>query len=472
MSFEFSFRPFLLASAAIIATSASAEAFQKDDKPKPWRLNDQLETPGWLRFSGDMHARMEMVDNQFRRGAPDPTDQALLLKSHLRMEADAGDLTFVVELEDARAYFDDERTALSTGVVNALDFLEANIRYNAGDAFGAGTDTVMKLGRQAIDQGSRRVLGRNIFRNTTNAFTGLRSVTRFADGDFVDLFLVSPVRRLPDDDPSLQRNDIELDEDAFNIWFANAFYHFDNLPGGLKLDTYIHGYFESDTTDNQTENRNYYSPGARLWLPKKPGAFDFEAEYIRRFGTRRATDDPTDVTDLTLAGVAMLHAEVGYTIDWALQTRFTIEYDHATGDKDPNDNRYNRHDNIFNLRRPDLGNNGIFGPLSFENLEAFGSMLEWTDRGRWSGRAIAKATWRDSAFDELTVAELSDPDGSLSRYTGFLFDGYIRYWAVPDVFNIEFGWSVLTGSDFRRDAEGSPSGGTTAYGYTQLRFIF
>src|SRR3546814_9573207 len=42
------------------------------------------------------------------------------------------------------------------------------------DALGNGTDTKIDIGRFTMDLGSRRLVGQNNFRNTTNAFAGGR----------------------------------------------------------------------------------------------------------------------------------------------------------------------------------------------------------------------------------------------------------------------------------------------------------
>src|SRR3546814_13948098 len=75
---------------------------------------------------------------------------------------------------DSRAYDADRGSSAGNGDVNALELIQAYVGADLDDALGNGTDTKIDIGRFTMDLGSRRLVGQNNFRNTTNAFAGGR----------------------------------------------------------------------------------------------------------------------------------------------------------------------------------------------------------------------------------------------------------------------------------------------------------
>ena len=101
----------------------------------------------------------------------------------------------VTEILDARQYLSDEGSPIDATMVNALDVLQAHVRWDAGELIPGGTNTV-RIGRETLDLGNRRLIARNAYRNTINAFDGVDWI--WADKETsIRSFWMTPVERRP-----------------------------------------------------------------------------------------------------------------------------------------------------------------------------------------------------------------------------------------------------------------------------------
>lgn len=130
------------------------------------------------------------------------------------------------------------------------------------DAVTRGDRLDVQLGRMTIDNGSRRFVARNSFRNTLNAFTGMRA-TRKGNGPEVLLMIVLPVQRKPADFASLQGNDHEFDTGSDQRCGAYS------RPGRSSSATspvkrIFYGFRSRDHVGIPVADRDLYTPGVRL----------------------------------------------------------------------------------------------------------------------------------------------------------------------------------------------------------------
>ena len=93
-----------------------------------------------------------------------------------------------------------------------------------------------------MDVGSRRLVARNRFRNTSNAFTGIDWRWRGKGDDELRLLYTLPITRLPSEDERVRRNDIEFDEESFDRQFWGLYFE-DALPFGWegRFELYLFG---------------------------------------------------------------------------------------------------------------------------------------------------------------------------------------------------------------------------------------
>jgi len=134
-----------------------------------------LPAPDWLDLRAEYRTRYETEDRRYRVGETG-SDQQLAHRSRLRLGVrDALDpFRFVAEFEDARVNFTDSGSTVTAIHVRELGVLQLHAKLVADSLFGSGLHTGLQFGRLTMDLGKRRLVARNLYRNTTNRFDGLR----------------------------------------------------------------------------------------------------------------------------------------------------------------------------------------------------------------------------------------------------------------------------------------------------------
>ncbi len=440
----------------------------------PWRAQTAFDLPDWLRVSGEVRGRYETLDGQFRRDF-EGSDQLLLFRSLLLAEIDAGPITFGVEFQDSRTYLGDAGTPLSPSFVDPLDFLQAYVRVPAPGLLGPGSRTDVILGRQTISIGSKRQIERVSYANVIRTFTGVHGLSSNDRGDELHGFVAALVGRFPTERDELANNLLVADREQWRrIVWAVHYRRADMAPRlvrDLWGELFVYGLDEDDSPAAQTTNRNYVTPGFRVFLAPQVGAFDVDVEGSIRFGSRRATNRPDDVVDLDVKATQLL-ARVGYTFDSPWRPRLALQYYWASGDEDPGDNQFDEYERLFGGRRTDLNNTSIHGPLTPANLSAPGVRVDVRPGRRWDAHVHYSAAFLASATDTFVIARLRDPTGRSGTFMGHTLDGRVRVWLVPDSLRLEIGGSAFVFGRFTRTVPDGPEGRRTLFGYSQLTWTF
>ncbi len=434
--------------------------------------------PDWLKISGEARVRYESLDGQFRAGGRGG-DQALAFRTLILAEAQLDPVSFGLELQDSRKELNDSGSTLSASVVNPLDILQA---YASIDLSGSGLATALKqdkarlkLGRQTLDIGGRRILERADMANVLLNFTGAYWQSSKAHGDAWNVVAVVPVGRLPQDRASLEKNEMQADREEWSRLLLGVHYRRANLFGDLLPETsgelFAFRLKEHDTSRTSTPNRDYFQPGFRLFRPPQKSQWDFELDTSWRTGTRRASSAVTDTTNLKVRAFAA-HAHIGYTFDAPWQPRVGIDWDFASGDRNPNDLNFDQAERLFGGRRTDLGNTGIHGPLTPANINAPGGRIELKPNARTDMRLAFKVAHLDEARDAWVVARVQDRTGLSGTFIGTTIDGRARYWLQPNKLRLEVGASALIPGRFARTAPNASRQGTTHYGYMAVTRLF
>jgi hypothetical protein len=435
-----------------------------------WSLQDALGNPDRLTVSGSFRARYESLDGQFRPGKTGG-DQLVSLRTTLFGEYDLGGVKLGAELFDSRGYEDDAGGAASTGEVNTFEFVQAYAKVRLGAAGPKGAGTELTLGRYTLDLGSRRLVGRNNFRNTTNAFTGAKLDWKGVSGASLTAFYSLPQNRLPDDQASILDNRTHFDKETWDQRFWGLFYTQPHLPWGDSGEAFVFGLEERDGGDFRTRNRDIVTLGGRLFRDPKPGAYDYEVEGGWQTGETRASTSPADTRDLDV-DAWYLHAEVAKTFDAAWSPRVSLEYDFASGDKDPTDGKSQRFDSLYGTRRPDFGPSSIYGPLGRSNLSSPGVRVEVKPDARWDGFVFYRALWLDAARDSFGNTGVRDASGRSGTFAGHQVEARARYWIVPKQIRLDFGGAWLAAGEFLEHAPNATGQGDTLYGYADVTVTF
>ena len=419
-------------------------------------------------INGSFRARIEGIDGQFRPNAADD-DVAVTLQTRVFAEYDSGPVRFGAELFDARAYFQRARSSVGTGEVNALELAQAYVGFDLGDAFGKTTTSTLTAGRMTINVGSRRLVSRQLFRNSTNAFTGLRFEWTDKARDRLTLFWVLPHNRLPNDPAGIASNSVAFDHESLEQQLFGVSFTKTAVLGG-SLEIYGYGLLERDAPGFQTINRRLFTPGIRLFRAPRADRFDWDIEGIYQTGTARGSAAATDVRDLPVSAY-LVHLELGRSLALPFAPRLALQYDRASGNgSDPN--RIGRFDTLFGARRFDFGPTSLYGPIGRANISSIGARVEAKPGKRWDGLLAWRVLWLENSTDSFSSTGVRDRSGGLGNFAGHQLEARARYWIVPDILRAEIGAPVLLKGDFLRLAPNGRDNGDTKYGYFDVNWSF
>ncbi|WP_292947850.1 alginate export family protein [Novosphingobium sp.] len=447
--------------AALAALPFAAPAMAK---PSP--LAEALGAPDDLSISATVRARAEGIDGQFRP-SPAAADSMVSLRTTLAIEYDAGPVRFGGELWDARAYGEGPASSITTSDVNTLELVQAYAKVELGDwKKGAkGGRGLLTLGRQTMDIGSRRLVARNRFRQTTNGFTGVNLEWTTHGGARLQAFWTLPQIRLPDDAQGLQDNTVKFDLETTRVQFFGAHATLPRVLGGT-LETYGYRLAEQDGDNRLTRNRRLWTLGARAFARPQAGKWDHDVEGAYQFGTARRSTSAADMTDLDVSAW-FLHAEAGYTLKATWKPRLAALFDAASGDGG-RAGHYGRFDTLYGARRFDFGPTALYGALQRTNIIAPGLRLEAEpDRGT-DVMLSYRALWLENPRDAFATTGVRDARGASGRFAGHQAEARLRHWLVPALLQAETGGAVLFKQGFLRDAPNAPASGNSVYGYFDL----
>jgi hypothetical protein len=448
-----------------------------------YKLHEAAKLPEWLSFAVEHRSRYEGQDGAFRFGA-EGSDQAIPIQSCTWIEARHNGFRAGVEFLDARQFLYDEGSAalvragaripVTNAQVNEADFLQAYGAWAAEDIAGSGVDAEVKLGRQTLDLGymnGRRLVARNVFRNTINTFTG--ALVRLRDHDDhwqVKFFGFQPVARLPVAAADIMAGVHAFDEEESRTFFSGGHVEWFNFIPFVHGEVYLLHLDEHDRPDGATANRRLFTPGVRLYRQPAKGKWDFEFETIGQFGRSRASTRAEDARDLTHQAWFQ-HVNVGYTFAAPWTPRLHFMYDFASGDRDPRDGQNNRFDTLYGARRWELGPTGMFGALARANINTPGYRLTLNPRADVNVFFQHRQVWLATDQDEWVGTGLRDRTGRSGNFVGHMYEVSGR-WDVNASLVLETGWTRLARGEFAREAPGAPAGRNVDYFYVQslLRF--
>lgn len=413
------------------------------------------------KFSGDYTLRFEHI-TESPRAASGSSDRILGSRLMLKSQYIHENFYFIGELQDARAFLDDEGTPLGTDDVNALEPIQAYFGWK----WGVGAKNDLKLGRFTLDVGNRRLIARPKFRNTRNSFTGVYA-DYYNDAYRVQGILAMPDNRFPRDRDGLNDNEFEMDKNYLDNLIAGI-----NVTRTLASKDLIEGYYFGLTEDDQnslnTRNREISTVGFRWYRKPAKEQFDFEWEATYQFGTARASSSNTDTTDLDVSAY-FTHFTVGYTLPDAWKSRILFEFEYATGDKDANDDEYNRYDSLYGVRRSDFNATNLYGIFARSNVISPGIRWHFKPLEKTSVFIAYRPYWLESADDALPSLRRISSEGD--SFIGHQVEGRYR-WQYTKALRFEVGAIYLNKGSYFETTEGVNSEGNTEYVYSEVRFSF
>jgi hypothetical protein len=415
-------------------------------------------------LSGTVRLRYEAITNQPRIGY-DRSDNLVNLRTTLMAKYTTGPVVLAAELWDSRVYGEDRGTPVTTGEVNALEFVQAYVAVNTliGD-----TKVTAQAGRFMLNIGSRRLVGADEYRNTTNGYTGLRADIVTASGANATAIYVLPQQRRPDSLSSLRNNAVSFDHEGFDqvLWGgtvskAKAF-------GAISAEVSFYHLGERDQSGRSTRDRSLDTYGGRLLREPATGKWDGELEAFYQTGSISASTSPSAITLPVSAW--FVHASGGYSLPGKLKARISVQYDRASGDHAGGE--YNRFDTLFGMRRSDLAPAGLYNAVGRANVSTPGLRIEIAPSKRWDAMTTYHALWLADRTDSFSTTGVRDVSGRSGSFAGHQFDGRFRWWIRPAALRLEIDAVILTDGRFLRDAPNATVTGPTAYGSFNLTASF
>jgi hypothetical protein len=450
---------------------AEGEAKPKADEPKPWRLNEFLGSPSWLRVSGEQRTRYETLDNQFRfrNATANPPVQGfgnseddLALRTSFLIEAKGETVSGTFEFLDARQYGIEANSFADTTMVNTADILQVYADLQLG-SLGDGKHR-LRVGREAIDLGNRRLIARNAYRNTINSFTGASWI--WADStDSLRVFWGLPVDRRPNAFEKIRDNEWELDDQDTDLQFWTVFYDH-KFSDRTNLELYVFGLEENGSL---TRSRELYTPGLRVNRTRKKGDFQYEMELALQIGESKTAATAASPKLDHLAGFGMIAGGYMFDMDWT--PGVIASWSYASGDQDPNDRDNERFDTLFGARRFEYGPTGIWGAVARANLNSPELRLTLQPSKTVDFMIAARGVYLASERDAWTAAGLRDRTGTSGTHVAQQYEARIRWDAVPKSINLEVGAVYLAEGSFQ-DRASRDQGRDSTYGYVQATWTF
>ncbi len=422
-----------------------------------------------FKFSGSQRSRYESISAPFRRTAPGP-DQALALHTSLNFDWRLPRLTVVGELVDWRVEGNDAGSYLSTSMVNTLEPFQAYVAWQRASAADPKAYSVLRAGRMAFDLGKRRLLARSRFGNTAQSFMGVDWEWHGANGALAHALYFRPFDTLPDDRAALLANDSELDHTTRRASLTGGYYQWAPLVDKSTIETYLLRYQRRPTADPSfapSDAADHTSFGTRIYRAATAGKLNYEVEAVLQRGR---IGDATR-TDLKHRA-ALLHAEAGYQFDVRWAPDLVLQYDRASGDRDPTDAVDERFDSLFGDRSFEFGPTGLYGVVARGNLDSPGLRLTFRPEPSW-GFTVAYRRFRlAEARDAWVGSGYRDVTGAAGRSIGEHFEAAASWTAVPNRVTVDFGLAQLTVGRFVHDTAGSAFQGNPYYSYMSVTTTF
>ncbi|HXV61356.1 MAG TPA: alginate export family protein [Vicinamibacteria bacterium] len=379
-------------------------------------------SPGWI-IGFELRSRWEDRSGRLR-DRPDPAELTLGLtraRVSLGFAPEQSSFRFSLEAQDARQLGSDfPETPLT---VNELDLLQLRIRFDLDPVL--HVPMAVEAGRISFDALDRRLIARNRFRNTTNAFEGVRvRIGRTPSPIALEVLALWPTQLRAE---SLDK----LDENRRLFGTIGSIHR-----PQLVLEPYYLFY------DANTDRRNtFHTTGVHLFGPIGD-RWDHDLHAAFQLGSLGE--------DAHRAFA--FHGELGRRFESAWAPRISAWLNYASGDAEPDDSRSGRFDPLFGASHTMYGFTDL---MSWQNTINPVVSLTLSPSSRFELELMHRLYWLASAKDAFVRAALRDPEGDSGTFIGQELDVELRWDLLPFAeLNVQYG-ELFAGGFVKRTGGGT-----------------
>lgn len=393
----------------VVCFVASLRAQQRLPSPKAAPGNKLLsedvngDLPQWLRVGAEYRARVEgFTGGGFK---PDTSDAYFLSRLRINMFLlPTTWLKFGFQGQDAHVFGKNQNPAVPP-YQDSMDLRQAYIELGDIEKQTVG----VRVGRQELAFGDERLLGNANWLNTARSFDALRGTIRH--GAFrADLFAARVVKQ--------QDGEFDWSTPGNNLY---------GIYGGIaKLvpEATVEPYFlwrrqsGLKTKLGTPGVSNFGTVGVR-WVGKLPANFDYGIEMDKQAGSL-GTD-----TISAWAG----HWVLGETlINTRFKPRFSVEYNYASGDRNPKDGTRGTFDQLYPTAHDKYG---LADQVGWKNIRNARAGVELKLAKKWGLTGRYDAWWladpHDALYNAASVVIARNTAGTAGRFVGQELDSVLAY---------------------------------------------
>ncbi|MDB6065715.1 MAG: hypothetical protein JWR26_1923 [Pedosphaera sp.] len=472
------------------ATVPSTPVQPATNAPSAGLVNDWLREQSSM-FSpwdigGQFRARLEVKDFidtpgqagqvAFRHEHGDANNTYLLLRQKLHVGYNDNWFTTYIEGQESSSTGDKRNPNLES---DQFDLHQGYVTLGNLNEF----PVLAKVGRQELSYGDERLIGAFDWNNIGRSFDAAKLRYVVTAGSWVDAFTSYVV--VPRDN----HFDFPNNYDAFSGVYASSR---DLIPW---QETQL--YFLVRNVSHNSPNletgalvplaspRDIYTPGFRVKsLPGKLHGFDYGLEAAYQFGRFEPVTGvaPTAVTGRNLKQEAyMVHAEGGYAWATSWFPRVGLEFNYASGDKNPNDDTHGTFDTLFPTTHAIVG---ILDLYSLQNIEDLRINFGLKPTKKFTVFSSFRGVWLATPADSFYLANQSPRTGgtpgghngyalnpTYDRFVGTEADLVLTY-NFTSYAQVQGGYSHFFVGNYVKQSLSAPGFGSTDANYLYLQTTF
>ena len=419
----------------------------------PRYLSAALNTPEWLDLGFSNRIRREGFDYPFtadQEGSTWSWGQRTRFRATTKWKVFRAEL----ELQGANSGEDSGTDVVGSSTFNSANTQQLFVSATLENFWETGLRTDLHIGRINLDIGSRRLVARSRFPNTSQPFDGIHwRLAKTKEWFFRAFFSEVVTNRGTADRLGLFTNGGNY---FWGLSYENVYFPW------ARTQLYYYGR-DDEGKDGGTE-RKHSTVGIRVYQRPDIGAYDYEAESAWQFGTLDSMDH----------FAYFQHISLGYTFAFPWSPRILAMYDYASGTKNPNGNKSHTFDSLFGARNFELSATSLFGPFFRSNISSPGIRLITHPHPTVDLHLKYRAWYLAQSKDEWVNSGMQDTTGAAGNFLGQDVQVRLQWHPSPN-FTLEGGYEhFFKGSYIKNQTNvpGNPPSNATNYFYIQTEVMF